>query len=59
MLTGDSHTTAEAVGRQLGIDWIEAEVLPKEKGEVIKRLQEEGRIVTLASDGVNDAPALA
>lgn len=59
MLTGDSRTTAEAVAHKLGIDKIEAEVLPEQKGEVIKRLQAEGRIVAMAGDGVNDAPALA
>ena len=59
MLTGDSRTTAEAVARRLEIDQIEAEVLPEQKAEVIKRLQAEGRIVGMAGDGVNDAPALA
>jgi Cu+-exporting ATPase len=59
MLTGDSRTTAEAVARRLGIDQVEAEVLPEQKAEVIKRLQDEGRIVGMAGDGVNDAPALA
>jgi Cu+-exporting ATPase len=59
MLTGDSRTTAEAVARRLGIDQVEAEVLPEQKAEVIKRLQAEGRIVGMAGDGVNDAPALA
>jgi P-type Cu+ transporter len=59
MLTGDSRTTAEAVARQLGLDAFEAEVLPAQKGEVVKRLQAEGRVVAMAGDGVNDAPALA
>ena len=59
MLTGDNRTTAQAVGRRLGLDDIEAEVLPEQKGEVVKRLQAEGRIVAMAGDGINDAPALA
>jgi P-type Cu+ transporter len=59
MLTGDSRTTAEAVARKLGLDAVEAEVQPQQKGEVVKRLQAEGRIVAMAGDGVNDAPALA
>jgi Cu+-exporting ATPase len=59
MLTGDSRTTAEAVARKLGIDQIEAEMLPERKIEVVKRLQAEGRVVAMAGDGVNDAPALA
>ncbi len=59
MLTGDSRTTAEAVARKLGIDRIEAEVLPERKHEVVKRLQAEGHLVAMAGDGVNDAPALA
>jgi Cu+-exporting ATPase len=59
MLTGDSRSTAEAVARRLGIDQVEAEVLPEQKAEVIKRLQNQGRIVGMAGDGVNDAPALA
>ena len=59
MLTGDNRTTAEAVARSLGIDEIRAEVLPEQKGDAIKRLQAEGRIVAMAGDGINDAPALA
>lgn len=58
MLTGDSRTTAEAVSKKLGIDEVIAEVLPDQKIEVIKRLQKEGRIVAMAGDGINDAPAL-
>ncbi|WP_267697996.1 heavy metal translocating P-type ATPase [Myxococcus sp. MISCRS1] len=59
MLTGDSQTTAEAVARRLGISEVIAGVLPEGKGDVVKRLQQEGRVVAMAGDGVNDAPALA
>ncbi len=59
MLTGDSWTTARAVAARLGIDDVKAEVLPQAKAEAIKQLQKEGRIVAMAGDGINDAPALA
>jgi len=59
MLTGDNRATAQAVGRKLGVDEIEAEVLPEDKGKAVERLRKEGRIVAMAGDGVNDAPALA
>ena len=57
MLTGDSRTTAEAVAKKLGIDEVQAEVAPSEKGDVIKRLQTAGHVVAMAGDGINDAPA--
>jgi len=59
MITGDSRTTAEAVGRKLAIDGVIAEVLPDRKAEMVKQIQAEGRIVAMAGDGINDAPALA
>ena len=58
-LTGDNKTTAEAVARKLGITEVEADVLPKDKSLIIKQLRSEGKIVAMAGDGVNDAPALA
>ena len=59
MLTGDNKTTAEAVARHLGITEVEAEILPEDKSKVVERLRREGRVVAMAGDGVNDAPALA
>jgi Cu+-exporting ATPase len=59
MLTGDSETTAQAVAKKLGIDEVMAEVLPDQKADAIKRLQQQGRVVAMAGDGINDAPALA
>ena len=59
MLTGDSRTTAQAVGRKLGIDDIVAEVLPAQKASAVKKFQDEHRFVAMAGDGINDAPALA
>ena len=59
MLTGDNHTTAEAIARKLGITDVEADVLPDRKAEIVAKFKREGRIVAMAGDGVNDAPALA
>jgi len=59
MLTGDSHTTAQAVAKKLGINHVEAEVLPEQKAKIIKQLQAMNKIVAMAGDGINDAPALA
>ena len=59
MVTGDNRTTAEAVARRLGIDEVEADILPEDKAKIVERLRREGRVVAMAGDGVNDAPALA
>jgi len=59
MLTGDNHTTAQAVADKLNIDRVEAEVLPDQKANIVKQLQDAGKIVAMAGDGINDAPALA
>jgi Zn2+/Cd2+-exporting ATPase len=59
MLTGDNRHTAELVGKQLGLDWVHAELLPEDKVTRIQKLKEAGHKVAMAGDGINDAPAIA
>jgi Cu+-exporting ATPase len=59
MLTGDNRVTADAIGRRLGIDRVAVDVLPDHKSDVVNRLRQQGNVVAMAGDGVNDAPALA
>jgi len=59
MLTGDNRVTAESVANRLGIDEVHSQVMPGQKAEIVKRLQQAGRTVAMAGDGINDAPALA